>query len=70
MTLEQLIVQQALEIANLKEKLGEFKKASADIKMHMVGIGGPLNDNNLKYSKEQREIFHFIFDSLNDLEDI
>ena len=49
--------QQALEIANLKEKLERYKKCIDAIHNRIYCIGGPLNDNFHRYSNKQKTIF-------------
>lgn len=60
MTEAQLITKQQLEIETLKIKLREHLEAFEDINMLLCGIGGPLNDNVLNYTKEQRQILFSI----------
>jgi len=50
---EQLIAQQARRIAELEEELALRNEAEKKIHMEIYGIGGPLNDNRLEYSKAQ-----------------
>jgi hypothetical protein len=56
----QLIAQQALEIAELKATVADQNDRLEKIVLHCVCIGGPLNDNRLQYTKEQRLPFHHI----------
>ena len=60
MTLQDLIVQQQLEIADLKEKLTDCYDSFNQIHSILFAIGAPLNDNVLEYSKEQRKPLHNI----------
>ena len=64
MSEEKLIAQQALEIAMLKEKLMEYKEAELNIHNYIYAIGGPLNDNKLQYTTEQKKDFYQIIDWL------
>jgi hypothetical protein len=50
---EEIILRQARQIAALEEQLEWRKEAMRKIHMEIYGIGGPLNDNLLNYSKEQ-----------------
>lgn len=54
MTLEQLVAKQQLEIEKLKSVLEMYEKDREYIRCVLVGIGGPLNDNKLGYTSEQR----------------
>jgi hypothetical protein len=62
MNYEQLTAQQALEIANLKAETADLKERLNEISMILCCIGGPLNDNVLGYSAEQRKPLHRIND--------
>ena len=57
MTKDELIAKQQMEIENLKLHLSRFKDARDRIIKYMVCIGGPLNDNKLMYTNEQKQIF-------------
>lgn len=48
----------------LRRKSKERKQALRDIEMMLVCIGGPLNDNLLGYSLEQRKLFHDILKTI------
>lgn len=54
MTKDELIAKQALIIEELSQRLTDIKRANIDIYYILYSIGGPLNDNKLKYTKEQR----------------
>lgn len=58
----ELIARQAKRIEELKEEVTENNKALHDIKMKLVCIGGPLNDNYHQYNQAQRKIFYDILD--------
>jgi len=60
-----LIARQALEIAELKEQVANYQAALKDIKMILVCIGGPLNDNVLGYSRKQLTTFYNIEEVLD-----
>ncbi len=62
MTNEELIARQAKELEELKDKLKSREKDLRSIKMELICIGGPLNDNVLLYSKEQLKPFFRIYD--------
>jgi len=65
MTKEELIVKQALKIENLEQNLKVHEEKLNNIRSVMVCIGGPLNDNRLKYSPKQLKVFGTI---LNEVE--
>lgn len=48
-----LIAAQAKKIFELEAELGRCKKALEQIHLICVGIGGPLNDNRLGYTRGQ-----------------
>lgn len=50
---EKLCAQQALQIANLTARVKAMNEAMRKIHMEVYGIGGPLNDNKLGYSRQQ-----------------
>lgn len=52
-----LIANQQLEIQNLINELEEYKDAIQEINNILYAVGGPLNDNTLKYDKKQLETF-------------
>jgi hypothetical protein len=55
-----LIAKQQLEIENLKERVSEMNSVLCDIRLSLVCIGGPLNDNILGYNAAQRRPLHKI----------
>jgi hypothetical protein len=64
MNKDKLISQQALEIANLKERVSQYDEAAKSIHNEIFCIGGPLNDNVQQYSKKQMLIFFRIIDHI------
>jgi hypothetical protein len=50
---EKLCGRQALEIANLRDRVKCMNEAMRKIYMEVYGVGGPLNDNKLGYSRQQ-----------------
>jgi hypothetical protein len=54
---DKLILKQARRIAELEDQLDWRKEAMAEIHRELYGIGGPLNDNLLGYSKPQLRPF-------------
>ena len=61
----ELIARQAKQIEELKDHVLRLKKNKKDALSHIYCIGGPLNDNKLRYSKEQMVTFARIADCLN-----
>ena len=54
---DDLIVAQQLEIRQLQLEASWHKSATTKIHRIIYGIGGPLNDNRLQYTKEQMRDF-------------
>lgn len=54
---EGLISQQALEIAELEEKVKMYEEINKKIYTLLYCVGGALNDNKLKYTHEQQQVF-------------
>lgn len=63
---ELIISRQAKEIYALSDRVKELEDRIHDAKLHMICIGGPLNDNKLQFNKEQRQVFHNIMQELGD----
>jgi hypothetical protein len=57
-----LIAKQARAIASLTDDLEVARECMEEIKLLLVRIGGPLNDNTLQYSNEQLKVFHRILE--------
>lgn len=55
-----LIAKQALKIAELEEELAMHKEAADNIYNIIYCIGGPLNDNKLRYTHKQKAAFAHI----------
>ena len=53
MTDDELIANQARQIANLNEQVRNYRDSAKRVVSLIYGIGGPLNDNKLGYTKEQ-----------------
>ena len=62
----EIVGRQAVEIMNLKEMLTSYRESHEQIHNIIYCIGGPLNDNKLQYSKDQRSTFHQIAGELID----
>ncbi len=60
MTEAELIARQAKEIAELRDVVADLEDRAEKALLHMICIGGPLNDNRLLFTKEQRAVFHRI----------
>ena len=65
MTDEELIARQAKQIAELTDERDDLRACISKAICHMVCVGGPLNDNKLKFTSEQQKVFQAI---LNELE--
>ena len=66
MTEAELIARQARQIEELRDEVADLRCRSRKAWGHIYGIGGPLNDNKLGYSKEQMVTFARIADALGD----
>lgn len=53
MTKDELITKQQLEIETLKEQVAAHKDREQQVFYVLYSIGAPLNDNKLRFSKEQ-----------------
>ena len=62
---DEIISHQARTIIELTEQLKDLKERIRQAHLHIICIGGPLNDNKLGYSKEQLVTFHRIEQELN-----
>lgn len=60
MTQDELISRQALKVAEQADKIEDLERRLKQIHMILFCCGGPLNDNVLGYTKEQRVTFHRI----------
>jgi len=61
-----LIAQQAREIAALREEVEDRTKRMRSARRCIVCIGGPLNDNRLRYTPEQMFEWHRVLNYLED----
>jgi len=57
MNYEQLTAEQALQIANLKEKVDILEQDRQRVRNVLFCIGGPLNDNRLGFTSAQLQPF-------------
>jgi hypothetical protein len=64
MTDDQIIAQQARTIIKLQTELNDKRQSLRNIGNVLYGIGQPLNDNKLKYTKEQLHNFFLISQEL------
>lgn len=64
MTESELIARQAKQIEELRDEVTELREGIREARLHMICVGGPLNDNVLGFTKEQRMVFHRIDDAL------
>lgn len=54
---DELVARQARRIAELEDELLERRKAYGDVHDILYCIGGPLNDNKLKFTRQQLQPF-------------
>lgn len=61
-----LLVEQAIAISDLQEQKREFIECLKNMRVSLVCIGGPLNDNALKFNNGQRNfLLKKILDKIN-----
>lgn len=56
----EMIARQAKQLAKLEDINTQLKACVGSAIAQMYSVGGPLNDNFLKYSEEQLKTFHQI----------
>lgn len=66
MTDAELIARQAKQIEELSDEVNAMKEGAAKVAMEIYGVGGPLNDNVMGYTKQQLAPFHRIAVALGD----
>jgi len=66
MTEAELIARQAKQIAELEEHVSDLTLRTNRAILHIVCIGGPLNDNKLQFTNEQLKVFSSILAELED----
>lgn len=62
---QEVIARQATKIERLEVENAHLKDCIAKARLHMICIGGPLNDNRLQYSREQMVTFFRIKEELD-----
>lgn len=62
---QEVIARQAVKLERLEAENARLKDNIARAKLHIIRIGGPLNDNKLAYSKKQLDTFHRIEEELD-----
>ena len=67
MTEAELIARQAKQLEELRDEVADLKERTKRARLHIYCIGGPLNDNNLGYTREQMVTFARIADELGDV---
>lgn len=65
MTDKELIVIQARQLAEKNEEVVQLLAKANKIRLELISIGAPLNDNLLEYNREQLKPFFKIRDILN-----
>jgi hypothetical protein len=66
---EEMLAMQARKIMEQEAELAQGKEKLHRIKMQLITIGAPLNDNYLEYSREQLKPFFKIRDILDGCSD-
>ena len=64
----QQIASQAMKITLLENKISQYRENTKQVLMLIGGIGGPLNDNKLKFSRDQMKLFLKIEEIINEEE--
>lgn len=67
MTDAELIARQAKQLEELRDEVSDLKDRARKARLHIYCIGGPLNDNKLRYTKPQMVTFARIADELGDV---
>lgn len=65
MTDDELIAMQARKMMELEADNSRMLVQLSNIRMQLIAVGAPLNDNALQYSKEQLKPFFRIQDILD-----
>lgn len=65
MQITELVARQAKQLEELKDENKELKERARKARLHIICIGGPLNDNKLGYSKQQMGTFQRILEELD-----
>lgn len=60
-----ILARQVRQITILEDEVKNLKSKISEAKAIMNCAGGPLNDNNLGYTKEQLRTFSLIFSALS-----
>ena len=63
----ELIARQAKQLEELRDEVADLKERARRARLHIYCIGGPLNDNKLRYSKQQMVTFWQIADELGNV---
>ncbi len=66
MTSVEVIARQAKRIEELSDKVKDLQQRMKTIRLHIICIGGPLNDNKLKYTPAQLVTFARILEQAED----
>ena len=64
MTDDAVIATQARQIAELSEEVTRLKACHHQAVLHIIRIGGPLNDNAMQCTDEQLRVFQSILNEL------
>lgn len=61
----EVIARQAVKLERLEAENAHLKSCISRARLHIICIGGPLNDNKLCYSREQMVTFFRIKEELD-----
>jgi hypothetical protein len=64
--LRDTLVRQAVRITTLEARVKDAKDAIGDAAMAIIGIGGPLNDSKVGYTREQVREWQGVYAHLTD----
>jgi len=63
-----IIAEQAKALFKAERRVEELEDSMRQIRLKLICIGGPLNDNVLGYSNEQLRIFRAISNIIHEVE--
>ena len=64
--LNQTIASQAVELYALRDEVRSLRAAISKARLHIICVGGPLNDNVKNYSLDQLSTFQHILSALEE----
>ena len=66
LTSVEIVARLATRVEELADELNDMKERHEKAVMHIVCIGGPLNDNKLQFNSEQLHVFRNIMEELGE----